>query len=217
MNNLNKLILLIVLFYSYQSTAQIEEDFESYDTIVGQLSTTKSKAFSNQSDPFDSVLIHAGVGMAMSMTNFKLSGDESRTGLFQGVEVNFGIDLFSDSWMAEGSYRNLGRTEIETQNTIDVAELNEFDLKVVYRPRINKILRFRSSGGLAARYVTYFDSLKNQNLKYNTPAWALSLGMESVLSKVFSFSAEILLRSAMIDETIDNSAIGAALRLDANF
>lgn len=195
----------------------MEEDFESYDTIVDQLSTTRTSSQRYYSvDPFDSILLHAGVGMAMSMTSL-LFDNESRTGLFRGVEINFGIDLFSDTWMAEGSYINLGRAKIDTRESKDFAEINEFDMKLVYRPTLNKFLRFRSSGGLAARYLSYFDNLNKRTLNYNTPSWAFSLGLEAKLTNAFSFTAELAYRSAMIAETIDENAVSAGLRLDAHF
>ncbi|MCB0356972.1 MAG: outer membrane beta-barrel protein [Bdellovibrionales bacterium] len=216
MNTRNILFLTIILLLSNFSWAQ-EEQFESYDSIVDQLSTTRSQKFINYNqDPFANVLIHAGVGMAMSMTNFKLS-NKSHTGLFQGVAINLGIDLFSDRWMAEGSYVNLGKAKVDKENVKDIAELNEFDMSLVYRPQLNQFLRFRSSAGLAARYLTYFDNQANKVLKYNTPAWAFALGLEAKISKSFSFTSEIAYRSSMIAETIDDNAFGAGLRLDAHF
>ena len=203
------LICLLVVLSSNFSWAQ-EDDYENYDTIVGQLSTTRSSQnISYDNDPLANVRLHAGVGMAMSMTTLQRENG-SDTSLFQGVEVNFGIDLFSPIWMAEGTYRNLGRAEIETDNSVDFAELNEFDLKLVYRPYINRLLRFKTTGGLAARYMTYFDNVNNQRLNYNTPAWLASLGLEARITRTFAFTAEIAYRSSLIEDTIDDNAVGAS-------
>ena len=210
--------LLFFVFTTNLSWAQEEsyESYESYDSIVDQLSTTRGSSTDYSNDPFASILIHAGVGMALSMTSFQFE-EQSVTGLFQGIELNFGIDLFSDKWMAEGSYINLGRAEIENKNSIDYAEISEFDMKLVYRPHINRFLRFRTTGGLAARYLRYFDNQANKVLNFNTPSWAFAIGLEAKITKSFSFTSEIAYRSSMISETIDDNAFGAGLRLDAHF
>ncbi|MCB0390979.1 MAG: outer membrane beta-barrel protein [Bdellovibrionales bacterium] len=208
--------ILVLCFFTNLSWAQ-DDQFESYDDIVDQLSITKSSGKLNyNNDPFDAILLHAGVGMALSMTSFQFD-NHSSTGLFQGVEVNLGIDLFSDNWMAEGSYVNLGRAEIENKESLDYAELNEFNMKLVYRPHINRFLRFRGTTGLAARYLKYYDNAANKVLNFNTPSWAFALGLEAKLTQAFSFTTEIAYRSSMITETIDDNAFGAGLRLDANF
>ncbi len=215
---MKKLILLFLVLFTVDLSLADEDEYEGYDSIVGQLSSTRSQLSKQPTynDPFDQVLLHTGVGMALSMTNFQL-GSKNRTGFFQGVELNFGIDLFSENWTALGAYRNLGRATIDNRESQDIAELNEFDLMLVHRPRINRFMRFRTAGGLSARYLTYYDNLNNQQLNYKTPAWTLNIGLESILTKVFTFTADVSYRSALINETIDNSAFGASLRVDANF
>lgn len=211
------LTLILLSFVNNFCLADEElEDYETYDSIVGQLSTNRSyQPKLKTNDPYENIRIHAGIGMAMSMTNFKTKG-KNQTGFFQGMELVFGIDLFSNTWLAQGSFRNFGRTELDN-NIGNEAQLSEFDLLLVYRPLINKHFRLRTSGGIAARYLNYYEAATGNELKYTTPAWAISFGLESAINKTLTLTADVNLRSAMIEETIDDNSFGAAVRLDANF
>ncbi len=214
MKKLSKKLLVIGLIFSLPTLVYAEEDTMSYDSIVSELTSTRSARNTFlPGNPFSGVLIHAGVGMAMSMYAVQ-SGNKEIAGIAQGVEINFGIDLFNPLWMAEGSFRNFGSSDTQTEEA--VVKLTEFDLKLVYRPSLGRLFRMRIGGGLAARYLEFFEK-PEQAVKYNTPSSIFSFGLDAKLSRTFSIGIETSYRAALIDETIDNSAMHAALRLDAHF
>jgi len=213
---LGALAVLLLMKSTVVFAQDTDESMVGYDSIVDQLSTPKSRAYLNSADPFSGLLLHAGLGMAMSMTNVN-TGKRSHNGFLQGIELNLAIDLFSPNWMAEGSYLNLGRTKINIASKEDRISLNEFDLKLVYHTSLGQLFSFRTGFGLAARYLAYKNALLGEEKQYTTPDWMAFIGMEAKLSNTLTFGTELAYKTAMIDETIDESALSAGVRLDAHF
>lgn len=212
---MDKLIkVLFVLTISLVSTLVLAEDQShiSYDSIVEELSSSRTTSTYRQGNPFQDVLIHSGVGLALVLTSLERQ-KQSYQGILQGVEINMGIDLFSKTWMAEGSFRTLGDSTFE--DNIDV-KLTEFDLKFVYHSRVSQLMRMRFDFGLAARYMDFNNNIDGLE-HYTTPSSIASLGLEAQLSRNFTFGATVSYRSAITEDTIDNSSINTSLRLDTHF
>ncbi len=231
---------LVILCFSAKTFAQDEESAVGYDYIINELSQSRlpsEEYASADNDPFSQIMIHAGIGWTMTSLNLNLRKNVD-PGILQGIEINFGIDLFSANWRAEGSFRNYGdnnfritRTDSGTLGQSDLAipekpksirnqeriGLSEFDLKLVYNEALNTLVRWSAGFGLSARYMNYLQADASSEMKYTTPAWVLQMGVDTKLSRVFTVGAHADYRSAMIDETIDTSALTAGLRLDAHF
>ncbi|MCM2282891.1 MAG: porin family protein [Bdellovibrionaceae bacterium] len=207
--------LLTFLSSPPTSFAQSEEDEDlmDYDQIVRELShgpTNRAQATSTTTNPFDSVLMHGGVGLASTFSSIPYQGQRIQLHQ-QGFQAALGIDLFSEHWLAEGTARSFGNAEY---NQVNVG-LKEFDLKVYYRDRIGSKLGVRAGAGLSARYLTV-KSGKSETV-YSTPASVLGLGLEYFLGRSVSLGAEVSARNTLIDETIDRSAIDGTLRVDTHF
>ena len=197
-----------------------EENIMGYDEIVDKLSQTRTPGYTANNDPFKNVKIHGGVGFVSSYISLQPPQGGRISGFLKGFEANFGIDLFTPNWVAEGAVRSFSEARIKSSDT-DPAKtsLREFDLKVVYKPRLSRLLRLRAGAGLAARYLTFSQTLEEGRFrkKYNTPSSILLFGAIARISGNFSVETDLALRSAMIEETIEDSAIDAAIRLSARF
>jgi hypothetical protein len=229
----------LVIWPSSPTLAQSFDDESQfgYDYIVRELSRGEtSTTIGKYSDPFSQVKIHLGVSFLSSHISIDPIDRKSYSGFHRGFEANFGIDLFTPEWTAEGVVRtfspqNVGRESIG---------LKEFELRVVRRYRIAPSLTWRLGGGLTARYLDVSYTRNGQassasgaaaaeassatpsplvtvSERYTTPASVITTGMELRLTEVLGLGLELSFRSSMIDETIDKQSVDAALRVAGQF
>ena len=196
-----------------QSQARAQD--AGYNSIVNELSS--STAWPPEGDPLDSVKLHAGLGMATSYVNVEPEHGKTVGGLLAGIETSFGIDLLSNYWLAEGSVRSFNNDHL-TRGTI--VGLKEFDLKVIYHDTLASQFSYRFGTGLAARYLTLSSTLGERltdQERYTTPSAIFLVGLSARISGMISVGTDFSLRTAMISDTVDKTALNAALRLDAQF
>ncbi len=198
----------------------LEVDMMDYDAIVRELNTATSPGARSRArvspdtsdDPLATVLFHGGVGFASTLERIRHAGQ--RIDMHQqGIQAAFGIDLFSDHWLAEGTARSFGGADYGKYNI----SLKEFDLKLYYRDRIGPKLGLRLGAGLSARYLRVIDSPRQAGFVYTTPSSVAVIGMEFFVVPGLSIGAELSSRNALIAETSDRNAADATLRLDTHF
>ena len=210
------MISIVLALFAHFAQAQ-DENLVGYDSIVRDLS---SSTFTRRATPggmtLEDVKIHSGVGIATSFITIQPEAGGYVTGFLRGVEFNFGIDLMSESWLAEVAVRSYQPDDIDTDTQIS---MREFDLKVTHRSALSRSLTGRFSAGLAARYLRFFS--RNQDLvdrdRYSTPASILSAGLQLQVTRVLSFGTDLTYRAALIDESVDRSSADATLRVNAEF
>jgi hypothetical protein len=217
------LVLLLAPCVSPATTRVNQDDStddQGYDQIVNDLNRqvdrpaalSRAKMAQQPSEAFDSILFHGGVGVsALSQTLTFDNGKQVYVGQ-KGMQIAFGIDLFSPNWLAEGTYRNFAQTD---DSSTRVA-LQEFEMKVFYRDRIEQQIGYRVGGGLSARYMTISQPGITSE-QYTTPAGVGTLGLEFYLSEKISLGIDLSGRSAMISETPDKNSIDGTLRVAAHF
>lgn len=217
--------LFIFLALILPLTSQAEENYLGYDDIVKELSrnSIKSKSVTPSNlDPLEMVKIHTGVAFSSAQLTVEDLNDSSASGFHQGIELNFGIDLFSPVWLAEGTVRSFGAKKFDNNKM----SLKEFDLKFVHITPINYFVNFKFGLGIAARYLTVEPKKESeivtlstgpQKVEYSTPSSLITMGLQTFLTRSVSLGVDLAYRSAMIDETIDKRSIDANLRIDTHF
>lgn len=197
--------------------ADSDSEVLGYDSIVNQLNRENERANNSRTkqatvappDALDTIWFHGGVGLASYMETINFGGGQSVFVGQKGIVVSGGIDLFSNTWLAEGAVRNFGETE---DSTTHVA-MKEFDLKLVYHDRLATHLGFHLAGGLSARYMTI--SRPGQPVAdYTTPTSIAAVGVEYMFGDRLSVGFEGSTRNAMISDTVDKSSLDATLRVD---
>lgn len=232
-------LILLFLTFTISAFAQYEdENTIGYDQIVEELTDrprTRAKYKVDYDDPFASVLMHGGVGVTSSHLSIETGDGPSKNGFHKGVEFNFGIDLFSPVWIAEGTVRSFGSEEFDELNV----SLKEFDLRLIHRIPVGNNFFLRFGGGLAARYLKVDQWVNNEKetievaetekstsetpqktlsqRTFTTPSSIFIIGLDSALNKTVSLGIELAYRSALIEETIDKSAFDAILKVDTHF
>lgn len=209
-------MLLVPTFVWAQSQdSSNDADVMDYNQIVNELSRTRAPMPQHKNDdPFANVKIHGGVAFISSYINLTPQPGHNATGFLKGFEANFGIDLFSPYWEAQGAVRSFGQETLDAKIGNRVA-LHEFDLKVLYMPPLSRFLFLRLGFGLSARYLTY--TTLRGTAKYTTPASVLVAGAEARLTDTFSLGLAVNYRSAMISETIEDAAVDGCMLADFRF
>lgn len=216
MNRLMVLLAFTLVQVTFNASAYAEE-YSSYDDIIRDLkgSTTTSLPTQNARGPgLDAVKIHAGIAMVSSRLNLNLpQGVPGSKGL-RGVELAFGIDLFTPEWIAEGTLRNFGKEKFATTDV----SLKEFDLKLVHKRMFSDKIFGRFGGGMAARYLDFDQApAAGTSNSYTTPSSVILVGVGSHITSGMALSAEATYRSALINDTADESAVDGSVRLTGSF
>lgn len=206
------------IFLLYGSTfAQADENWLGYDAIVEELSqrtTVKAPlAFENE---VPDILLHAGIGLASSYVGLDQGQVGAQGGFGRGFEVNFGIDLFSSKWLAEGSVRTYQFDRIDQTSEL---RLTEFDLKLVHTDLLTQSVRYRIGGGLSARYLDFTANAASAfaNRQSNTPASIFLIGFSTNIVPGFTLGSDLSYRQALVSETVETSSIALGLRVDTHF
>ncbi len=206
------------------SGSSYEDDSHvGYDSILRQLnreaaqqelssSRARASLMKTTKDPFESIWIHMGVGLAHPMQTLSLGDGKSAYVGSRGIQAALGIDLFSEHWMAEGTARSFA--ESEDANTR--VSLKEFELKIYYKDRITKPLAYRLGGGITGRYMTIART-GDTTLEYTTPSSVGTMGLDFFLTEKLSLGADLSVRSSMVSDTLDRSSVDATLRMDTHF
>jgi hypothetical protein len=194
--------------------AGAEDEYEevTYTSLLSELSKKKNR-LNPGPDPFENVTIHAHFGMVNNVSTIDLpQGSDFK---FQsGVQIGFGIDLFSPNWYAEGAFKNYGTTKKLTESF----SLREFDLKFGYRNHPgNSVWGYRIGTGITSRYFRYQDSMTNFKTYDTTPASILMIGLDTQFIKNFALGIEVSGRNSLVANTIDKNSIDMALRMDSYF
>lgn len=219
------IFLFSILLISPKALPSSEEEI-SYDAIVSELSRSTDVLPTVDSDPFNNVQIHLGVGIANSLFSVQHKNGQTTHASQRGVQIGIGIDLFSPQWVAEGTLTNYGQREYDQSRIA----LNEFGLRGAYVTPLDQSLSLRLGAGLTARYLnmSYLDisthdekngrSLARREEAYITPTTLVFVGLDTYLSRRLSIGAEVAARSSLTsDETPDHSALDLTLNLSGHF
>lgn len=193
-----------------------ETEYSSYDDIIRNLRGAETSARISEVEPssFQAIKIHAGAGLTNSHVRLATPGALKSSATLRGVEAFVGIDLFSRAWSAEGAVRSY--TSEPFSNT--QLTLKEFDIKVVYRQEMGRPFYWRAGAGVAARYLDFSNRPPELEKKtYTTPASLLVVGVGAQMSPSFSAGLDINYKNALINDTIDRSAIDGNIRLTGSF
>lgn len=207
---------LISLLILTSTLVQAAEDYQevSYDDLVNQLNKKKTSVIRGANDPFDNIQLHAGFGLITSANNVNTGGSRDVLKYQNGFQLSLGIDLFSPNWTAETALRNFGQARSGTETR----SLREFDLKLMHRDSLGSDKAgFRLGAGIGNRYLKIDDPDNGININDNTPTALFFGGIDAFASKNLSLGIEAGVRTSMINQTADRSAVDLTVRMDTYF
>ncbi len=206
-------IIVLLLMFGGTSFAASTYEEVGYESLLQELSQKRQRQTTNNEDPFESLLLHANVGLITSMTSLHLQGADTQR--FQnGMQIGLGIDLFSPYWSAEVQFRNYGLQS----NGTETRGLREFDLNLNYMTSSRSApTSFRITAGLGTRYYKLVDPFHNYNFEQTTPSFLGGLGLDLHLNKLVTAGFQIGARTSMVSNTIDKNSLDASFRIDTSF
>ena len=208
-----------ISFFSTFVWAADEGSFTGYEAIVSELKASVDETptvVPTEDLDWEDVAIHAGVALAGSWVAVTSPQRVGGSGLLKGIEINFGMNLFTRRLRAEGAFSNYAQEELDPNLK---ADLKEFELRLVYLPYAQDGMTLRFGTGLAARYMN-LESRTNAhwtNFQATTPSSLFLAGFERKISKSITFGPEVSYRSAVVADTFDKSSWDASFRLNATF
>lgn len=209
-----------LILFSTNVLADDDGSYTNYDAIVNELkasiSDTPAPPKLNEDFNWDDVALHADVGFTTSYVNVKSPNGTSGTGLLKGIQLGFGMNIFTKEVRAEGVFSSYAQEELD--NNLK-ADLKEFELRAIYLPELDKQNVLRLGLGLAARYMNTDSRVNDQwtNYQASTPSSVILVGFERKVSNSVSFGPDLSYRSAITSDTFDKSAWDASFRLNATF
>lgn len=204
--------LLFLLATSWTSVYANEYEEVTYEELLNELSAQKNTVQRSLYSPFDSIMIHTGIGITMAANQIRVDNQDIYRNQ-NGFQLSMGIDLFSPYWSAEGSIRNFGTSRTSTESR----SIREFDLKVVNRNILDAKFGYRLGMGIGHRTSKYSDSRKGIYLNENTPTTVFFGGVDNYINKNLSLGFEAGLRSAMVGSTSEKNSFDITLRLDTYY
>lgn len=189
-----------------------EENYRGFDSIVNDLSQTKTKAPVAEANSLDQVMIHFALSAVNNFSTVKSQGNQTAISN-RGLGLHLGIDLFSPQWLAEGSFLNFGDQEHEEI----LSSLREFNLKILHQNKISKTLGVRFGGGIAGRYLRLENKKFRTAEEYSIPSSVISGMFETYLNQTFSLGIGLDYRTPIIDDVPETANLDLGLRLNGQF
>ena len=219
MRQLTYLLAPLLLMLAFSTNVRAEEDgsYVAYDAIVNELKASADDVpKATSTNDWDEVALHAGIGFSTSLVSFHLPDGNSGSGLFKGLQVSGGFNLFSRDVRAEAAYSAYQHESFAGNMGGD---LKEFELRLVYSPKTSTGMIARFGAGLAARYmdIAVHGSASETAYSVSTPTTLLLFGLEKKVGKSVALGPDISYRSAIGGASIDKSSWDASLRLNATF
>lgn len=206
-------VCTLVLLTQHLAVAQDFDSYESYDSIVNELSSSSYTASqASTKDSFETIRFHVGVGLVTSTTKISTPLPTTAKDVdLQGFEARFGIDLFTPHWVAESAVRSYNPESYASGEV----HLREFDLLVLYHTSAGRPFDFNIGGGMTARYLTFNNITSRENFARDntTPSSVFTLGVDFGLTRAFSLGAQISYRNPFVNETADKGSIDGGVQL----
>ncbi len=195
---------------SEDSHPQKREDYQevSYDDLLNELTAKKTNLLSPTTSSFDETRIHAGIGYVNTFTNISTQ-QQNFNRYANGIQLSVGMDLFSQQWYSEGTFRNYGMTSTGAEEMT----LKDIDLRVGYRQKLERIWDYTLSAGLSNRFLSFSDPNKSISVNENTPSLIVSTGFLAQLHKNISIGGEIGARSALVSKAADRNSFDLIFRM----
>lgn len=217
MTFISKLVLffLTLAIFSPTIVRAIEAEVEevTYDDLIQRLNQTKTRFQKDLNPhPFDTIFFHASVGIATSVTNVSVAGNNSYK-YQNGFELALGVDLFSPFWRSEAVIRNFGLSQSGTESR----SLREFDLKVFGVVPTNSQASLLLGTGLGTRYFKMNDDFNGVYISETTPVGLFLAAIQTRLTNSLGLTFELGLRSALVNHTVDKNSADLTVKIDTTF
>ncbi|MCC6278566.1 MAG: hypothetical protein IT289_11690 [Oligoflexia bacterium] len=187
------------------------------DLYSPQISSKKKSSSDDDLSIFDDVRLHAGVAYLTSFQEIPLGPGVRERGGINGFDLNFGIDLFSQHWIAEGHVMNFPETSLGDSRVSS----NGFGLRILYDTAVAEGLTVHGGVGVASRAFNIKSTSKTPlnrrfDRTFQTGSTVLVGGIDYWPTGQLSFGLEISNHLPMASDQDPNS-LELAIKLNGHF
>lgn len=185
---------------------------------IPELSGETQTKVEDDSSIFDDVRLHAGAAFIDSFQSYTIGKGIRQSGALGGIDLNFGVDLFSEHWIVEGDLVNLPQTVIGDTKVSS----NGFELRLVYETPILEAVTVHGSAGVASRNYDIVTSARPDGSvvagekTFASGATVLGAGIDYWLSGQFSAGVQFDDHMPMASGD-DPSSLDMSIRLNGHF
>lgn len=189
--------------YPVPSPEEQQREYEDFEEIIEGFSSPPSyrpKIFTPQEqDLLSHTIFHGSLGFNYALIYLggikELKGTDSEESLepLQGLNIVFGIHLFSPFWLSEADFRFFSPLKVEEKYDIYISE---FNLKLLHKPFFGKFFHLRIGLGFLSRYLTVSrqddssSSDEEEESRYAHPALNVFFGFEIPINSFISLSTD---------------------------
>jgi hypothetical protein len=160
---------------------------------------------------FDEVRLHVGASFLNSLQEIMTSpGSKESVGL-RGFDLNFGVDLFSINWIAEGHLINFPETSLGDTRVAT----NGFELRVLYDSAIREGMTLHGAVGLASRAYSV-KTFGRPDTTFSSAASVLAFGGDYWISGQLSAGLELTTHLPMASGD-DPSSVDLGIKVNGHF
>ncbi len=206
--------LILILFFvptlvqAVGSTSSFSNDID-LDVYDPTVSTRAPKSDDHEFAMFDEVRIHTGITYVSSFQELINRGSRERGGT-RGISLHFGIDLFSENWIAEGVLVSFPEAD---WGAAKVAS-NGFELRLAYEEALLKAVTGKLGAGVASRVFSV--KTASEERTFNSGASVFFGGLDYWASGMLSIGVELSHHMAM-SSAEDPTSFDLGVRLNGHF
>ncbi len=204
-------LLLVLATFSVFSDKSLaaEESSEEHYAPIPELNYHPPKDTDNSSI-FDEVRLHAGAAFLTSYQNVPLGQSQRVEGTMRGLQINFGVDLFSPKWILQGALFTLPQTSLGGAQISS----NGFELSCLYEGSIFEQVTMHGGLGIESRNYGIKSALGDNSM--SSGAYVLATGIDYWPSSSISAGLELAGHLPMASGD-DPSSIDLGVRLNGHF
>jgi len=210
-------VVFMLLSLEYRANALADDSKDEYLPIP-ELNYQNPAKQTDDYSIFDEVRLHAGAAFINSFQDFMIAPGVRERGGVKGVQINFGVDLFSTNWMIEGDLVNIPETAIGDTRISS----NGFELRMVYETPLIEALTVHADLGVASRGYNIKTSARpdgsvaNGQQSFSSGATVLAAGLDYWVSGQISCGLEFANHLPMANGD-DPSSLDLAVRVNGHF
>ena len=214
-------LLSALIFFSALGGANVlaeDQGKEEYLPIPELSYPTQKKAVDDDYSIFDDVRLHAGAAFINSFQDYLIAPGVRERGGVRGVQINFGVDLFSEHWIVEGDLVSIPQSPIDDTTISE----NGFELRLNYETPILEGVTVHAGAGVASRNYNITTSARPAggvtagSSSFSSGASVIEGGADYWVSGQLSAGLELGTHIPMANGT-DPSSVDLAIRVNGHF
>ena len=197
------------LVWAYSGNVDDNYQEVSYDDLVNELNSKKSKVTEKKQLPQQA--LYLGIGYVHSYSQMTLNNmNTSRSQ--NGLQLSGTMNLDSPNLYAEGIFRNFSGSTLSNENL----QVYQFDGRLGYNNELSAPWKYNLFTGFVGRFVDAQNSVKNYSVSEFTPSFTAGAGVINEIHRNLRLGFEVGGRTSILGRNTDRDSVDFSIRLDTS-